>query len=682
MRLDIQGLRAVAVLLVVFSHAGIRHLAGGYVGVDVFFVISGFLITSQILREVTSTGRVAIGRFYARRALRLLPASTLVGVVTLAGAWLWLSKARFIDYAGDAVASAFYFVNFRLAESGADYLNAAAPPSPFQHFWSLAVEEQFYLVWPVLLFASWRLLRRRTLVAIPLALLCTLSFVVNISLTAGNSPWAYFGSQTRAWELGLGALLALGADRFDRLPATVAAPLSWAGLAAIAYAGLVYDDSTRFPGWYAAVPVLGTVAVLAGGAASGRFGAVAVLGLRPAVWIGGVSYSWYLWHWPLMVILPHAVPSGLPVGAVRLGAAALGLVLAWLTLRLVENPVRFNHVFKRSAARGLALGLGLSAGTAAIALVAAQFPPALASDGNAPSLAGTVASAEDPLPALQKLLANPDHALPANLTQDLRTVGKAKSAIYLDGCMASYTSDRVPAGCEYGDTSSSTVVALYGDSHAAQWFPALEELAKQNHWKLVALAKASCKVAWVTTKYQNGPYTTCDTWRKKAVAKIQAAHAGVVITSSSNTIVPWKPEADWHAQWLNGYATTYRALQKGGAKVVTLLDTPSPKGNAVDCVSNHSDDLSRCTQPESKVDPAPDMRRINLAAAQQAGVSVIDPEAWFCVDGRCPAAVGDTVVYRDDSHVAESYATAIAPLLRDSLTDLFGPDLDRVPRKG
>ncbi|MFI1098507.1 acyltransferase family protein [Streptomyces sp. NPDC020917] len=682
MRLDIQGLRAAAVLLVVFSHAGVRHLAGGYVGVDVFFVISGFLITSQIHREMISTGRIAVGRFYARRALRLLPASTLVGVCTLVGAWLWLSKVRFVDYTGDAVASAFSFVNFRLAANGADYLNATAPPSPFQHFWSLAVEEQFYLVWPVLLFGSWRLLRRRSLVALPLVLLCALSFAVDISLTAGNSPWAYFGTQTRAWELGLGALLALGADRLDRIPTFVAAPLSWAGLAAIAYAALVYDSSTRFPGWYAVVPVLGAVAVLAGGAACGRFGAGAVLGLRPAVWIGGLSYSWYLWHWPLMVILPHAVRGGLRIGEVRLGAAALGLLLAWLTLRLVENPVRFNRVFKRSAARGLGLGLGLSSGAAAIALAAAQFPPPLASSGIAASVARTVASAKNPLAALHKLLAHPDHALPANLVQGLRSVDTTKSAIYRDGCMASYASDTVPADCEFGDRSSSTVVALYGDSHAAQWFPAMEELAIQHRWKLITLAKASCKVAWVTEKFQNTRYTACDTWRDKAVAKIEAAHPAVVITSSSDVVSTWKPQADVNAQWLNGFTTTYRALKKGGTEVVALLDTPWPHGDAVDCAANHSDDLGRCTQAESQDSPEPNVHRTNLAAARQAGVSVIDPQAWFCVNGRCPVVVGNTVVYRDASHMAESYATAIAPLLGSSLTHLFGPNLDHVPRRG
>ncbi|WP_343246137.1 acyltransferase, partial [Streptomyces sp. SID5785] len=153
-RADIQGLRAVAVTLVVLAHAGVPQVAGGYVGVDVFFVVSGFLITSLLARELARTGRISVPRFYARRALRLLPASTLVAVSTLAGAYLFLSKVRFEEYAGDALAGALYAVNVRLAVSGTDYLRADAPPSPFQHFWSLAVEEQFYVVWPLVLAAA------------------------------------------------------------------------------------------------------------------------------------------------------------------------------------------------------------------------------------------------------------------------------------------------------------------------------------------------------------------------------------------------------------------------------------------------------------------------------------------------------------------------------------------------
>ncbi|CAM5441884.1 hypothetical protein SALBM217S_07203 [Streptomyces griseoloalbus] len=381
LRLDIQGLRAVAVTLVVVAHAGVSSLAGGFVGVDVFFVISGFLITSLMLREWKREGRISLGRFYARRAMRLLPASTLVVMATLAGSWLFLGPLRFAEYAKDAIASAWYVVNFRLADTGTDYFNTDVPPSPFQHFWSLAVEEQFYLIWPVLLIVALKIFRRRALLAIPLLALAAASFAVNLHLTETSPSWAYFGSQGRIWELAVGALLALVAHRLNDIPRPVAAALSWAGLAAIAYAAVAFDDHTVFPGHNAVVPVLGAAAVLAGGAAGGRYGAGLVLSLRPAVWVGGVSYAWYLWHWPLIVIVPAAAGFGEHEGPLRLIAALGGLVLAWLTLKFVEDPMRFHRAFKAHAARGLSLGLGLSAVAAVAALVAAQFPPSLSSGG-------------------------------------------------------------------------------------------------------------------------------------------------------------------------------------------------------------------------------------------------------------------------------------------------------------
>ncbi|MEV6703587.1 acyltransferase, partial [Streptomyces sp. NPDC051453] len=338
-RPDIQGLRALAVTLVVLGHAGVTRLSGGYVGVDVFFVISGFLITSSLLRELSATDRISIRAFYARRALRLLPASALVVLVTLAGSWLFLSKVRFAEYMSDAFASALYAVNFRLAATGTDYLAEGSPPSPFQHFWSLAVEEQFYLLWPLLLLLGRRLSRRRrALLATPLVALCVVSFGLSVHVTGRSAPWAYFGSHTRAWELGAGALVALALLRPPRLPAGVAVAMTWAGLACVIAAALRFDADTPFPGTAAVVPVVGAALVIVGGTSPAWPGARRMLTARPVTWLGGVSYSWYLWHWPFLVIGPKALdrPAGTHL-ELALGAAAL--LPAWLTLRLVENPV-------------------------------------------------------------------------------------------------------------------------------------------------------------------------------------------------------------------------------------------------------------------------------------------------------------------------------------------------------
>ncbi|MEV8225485.1 acyltransferase family protein [Streptomyces sp. NPDC079167] len=673
-RLDIQGLRAVAVGLVVLSHAGVTQVSGGYIGVDVFFVISGFLITSLLLRELTTTGRVSVRSFYARRVLRLLPASSLVIAATLAGAWLFLSKARLAEYAGDALASALYAVNFRLAAAGTDYLARNSPPSPFQHFWSLAVEEQFYLVWPLLLLLAWRVARgRRRPVAMLLGALFLGSFAAGLLMTNASAPWAYFGSLTRAWELGAGALLALGTGRLARLPAALAAPLTWLGLACVTLAAVRYDDGTPFPGYHALLPVAGTVLVLAGGCAPAPHGAGWLLGRRPLVWLGGLSYGWYLWHWPLLVIAPAALgradgTAGVPL-ALGLCAAALGL--AWLTLRLVENPVRFHRAFRRRPRRALVLGAALTAGAWALSLTAAAVPPTIEVGGPAPALAQALSADPDPEARLTGLLASAPTALPGNLAPSLPEVKSSRSAVYRDGCHV----DRAATGtrpCVYGDPASSRTVVLFGDSHAAQWFPALQRLATTRGWKLVPLTKASCKVADLTTVYDHKPYTACDTWRSDAVARIRALRPDLVVASSSDAGDPVRPAADPLRQWTTGFESTFRDLRASGTRVAALLDTPWPKGDPVDCAARNSLQLHACANhlPDAIHDAT--RGRAVRAAASATDTTVIDPTPWVCAPrtGFCPVVVGDTAVHRDDSHLSEAYAAALAPVLAPTLDRL------------
>lgn len=679
LRLDIQGLRAVAVSLVALSHAGVTQVAGGYIGVDVFFVISGFLITSLMLREHRRDGKIALGRFYARRALRLLPASTLVVMVTLAGSWLFLGPLRFADYAKDAIASAWYVVNFRLADAGTDYFNTDVPPSPFQHFWSLAVEEQFYLIWPIVLIVALKLFRRRALLAMPLLALAAASFAVNLQLTETSPSWAYFGSQGRIWELAVGALLALVADRLDDIPRPVAAVVSWAGLGAIAYGAVVFDESTRFPGHNAVVPVLGAAAVLACGSAGGRWGAGALLSLRPAVWVGGVSYAWYLWHWPLILLVPAAAGFGDHDGPLRLIAALCGIPLAWLTLHLVENPMRFHRAFKAQARRGLALGLGLSAAAACAAVVAAQFPPQLAEGVARQNTREALAKASDPRAALTELLAQKVDKLPANLSPSMRITAYKRSELYTDDCALTMTDTVQTQPCLYGDTKADRSVVLFGDSHVAQWFPALDAIAEKHHWRLYSFTKNACKIAQITIEYNKGPYSTCDDWRKVTIEKILKMEPELVIASSSNSAKLWG-DGDMAEAWGKGQAETYRMLQQGRTRVMTILDTPWPKNNAVDCATAHPSDLSACARDRSEADPKPDVTEAIKAAADAEGVTILNPYNWVCApSGNCPVVVGNTMVYRDYGHLADGYVEALTPVVEDELLRLFGEDLSKRP---
>ncbi|MFI7544361.1 acyltransferase family protein [Actinoplanes sp. NPDC049599] len=367
-RRDLQGLRAVAVLLVVAQHAGLPGVTGGSVGVDVFFVLSGFLITAQLLGELERTGRVSLHRFYARRMTRLVPAATVVVLGTLAAAWHWMPALQRAGHPG-----------------------AQPEPAPLQHLWSLAVAGQFYLLWPVLLLIAsmaWANRGRPSarVACVVLAMLCAASLTLCVTLTTTDQPWASFGIHTRAWEFGAGALVALGARKAARLAPALATTMTWTGLAAIVGAAPAATEATVFPGYAAVLPVAGAVLVVAGGCGAPRWGAERLLRHQVFQEIGRVSYGWYLWHWPVLVLAPYALghQPGVP-GRVALVLAAL--VPASMSLATVEDPIRCHRVFRGGTGAGLMLGTGLTACAAGVALLLLQASapiPRAATDGAAP----------------------------------------------------------------------------------------------------------------------------------------------------------------------------------------------------------------------------------------------------------------------------------------------------------
>jgi peptidoglycan/LPS O-acetylase OafA/YrhL len=664
-RRDIEGLRAVAVLLVVLSHAGVAGFAGGYVGVDVFFVISGFLITTLLVRELARTGRISLTRFYARRAVRLLPAATLVVAVTLAGSWLWLSPVRIAEYAGDALASAGYAVNIRLAVAGTDYF-ADAAPSPFQHFWSLAVEEQFYLLWPLLVLGVFAIRRRRRLLALVLTLLTVTSLAYSAYQLTRAAPWAYFGLPSRAWELGVGALVALAAARLSRLPRWAVPVLGWGGLAAIAGSVLAYGDATAFPGLAALPPVLGAAGIVGAGCAT-TGGVGKLLARAPMQSVGRVSYGWYLWHWPVLVIVPAALGGGVGAGG-RLLLCVAALLLAYASQRFVEDPVRHCRALTDRPARGLGLGLALSGVAAALALVVAANPPAVPVGADATDTRTVLAAAADPQEALGTLIAAADRRvdLPANLTPSLDDASADAVKPQTDGCHLTLTSPKVNPRCTYGRPGASRSVVLFGDSHALQWFPAFEKLANRHGWALVSLTRSSCSpapVPVVNSKLKRD-YTECDSWRAAALERIRALRPQLVVVASSTgyrSSLAGHP-ADPDALWANAWARLFATVRADAADVVLLADTPDLSQDPADCLARQRATVRGCAEPVATVLRDPDWRAIVNAAAARAGATVVDPVPWLC-GVRCPTVVGNLLVYRDTNHLTSAYAAMLAPLL-------------------
>lgn len=698
-RPDIEGLRAVAVLLVVLGHSGLG-VPGGFVGVDVFFVISGFLITQQLLRERATRGRISFRRFYARRARRILPAAAVVIVATVLASWAWLSPLRVKAIAWDAVYSAFSAVNLRLARTGTDYFSSDSPPSPLQHYWSLAVEEQFYLVWPLLLtlvtLGAAALGSRRTRspateadvagerpvpsnrpTVLVLLLIVAVSLALSVVVTDRSAPWAYFGGHTRAWELALGALVAVGAPAFGRMGRALSSQLSWLGLAGIALAGFLFDDSTPYPGSAALLPVVAAAMVVAGGCAASPKGAGALLGLAPMRMIGRLSYSWYLWHWPVLRIWPEAV--GHPLNdAQKLAALGISLVLAWLTYLLVENPIRTRPLLVRRPSLGLGLGAvlaGAAAGTALLVAAVTAVPGgnskgplrALDASGAAPAVAGVAGISTQPkfvgvgTSALTPLIARSvlQSQLPAGLQPSL---AKASNDLGANRCRTPIRST-VPIDCVAGDPNGTSTVVLFGDSHANQWFNALDTISKAQHWRLVPYTKGGCPPPYYPNFYLDElkrVYTECYAWRDAVFARIAALHPSLVVIGSEARVqaIPAGPGAT---------TDLIHTLRATGAKVAFLEDTPFPGFEVPDCLAGHPSNLASCMVSIQKSKIEEPQRAIENQGALAGGATLIDPLPWLCIRDQCPSVIGNTVVYADNSHLTGTYSTLLAPFLWPAL---------------
>ncbi len=689
-RPDIEGLRSVAVLAVVLFHAGVPGVSGGFIGVDVFFVISGFLITGLLWREVNTAGTVHLRRFYGARARRLLPASAIVGVATAICSATLLPPLQARSVIVDGIASALYVGNYRFAAQGIDYLASDAPPSPFQHYWSLGVEEQFYLVWPALIIGTAWLVRRATRRTGPqvtssqrpyfivLALVAAVSFLASLVATEAGPSFAFFSLPTRAWELATGGLVALTASQWRRLPPLPAAVVGWAGLAVILVTCSLLGTSTPYPGTAALFPVLGTALVIGAGCSTPSQGCGRALSLPPMRAIGQVSYSWYLWHWPVLLLAPPML--GHPLGlAGRLIAAVVSGGLAVLTLKLIENPIRFAAPVRRSAMGSLALGGVATAVAVCVGLVLLLLVPLPVGRGPAaPPLTITVASspAGDNVgqldAAVQQAFAQVQtavaasadlKAVPSNLDPPLADASADRSAMYVNGCLRSYLDVQQPE-CAMGDTAASTTVALVGDSHATMWSPAFQQVATQRHWRLEILGKVACPLMnlSITSAYLHRAYTECEQWRGQIIARLQVEHPRLVVLGMSRGYRTGFGFTSYDPAWIDTLTRLVAQLRATGAEVLVLGPIPNMPLRVPTCLSSHLDDATACSQPRSAVVNDSGIGA-ETAAVKAGGGQYIDITPLFCTVDRCPVIVGNSLVYRDENHVTIEYARVLTPVI-------------------
>ncbi|KQO99454.1 acyltransferase family protein [Leifsonia sp. Leaf264] len=652
-RTDIQGMRALAVGIVVLFHCGVPWLPGGYVGVDVFFVISGFLITTHLLGALTGDGRIGFADFYARRARRILPASLAVLMITVIASMLWVPPLMLRQMFTAAIATALYVPNVLFAVQGTDYL-AETAPSVFQHYWSLGVEEQFYLVWPGVLALAFHLCRRssRALFAV-IAAIVALSFVGGLVLTVTNPPWAFFSLPTRAWELGAGGLLAMLMRTDPAWARSRAAGVgAWVGLAAILGASLLFDESTLFPGYAALLPVLGAALMIAGGHVATPWSPGRAMSVKPLQLLGLISYSVYLVHWPLIVIPQQAAAPASPLPSwtlLALGAASIPL--GALLYRYVETPFRNPPALAQARPRRSLL----LAGAASVVIVVFSATAAQASSGM--RLDSGTATAVDTVrmhPVGATFVAS-------NISPALRRTAADNPAIYADGCHRGLPSTDA-SGCTFGSDPDAPRVVLFGDSHGAQWFPALLPTAEAGTILLETDTKSDCPSVLVDAELER-PYPQCDQWREAVIDRLNADPPAMIVLASYSThyLPPDAPAEASAALWRDGLDATVAALPD--VPVTWITDTPHQGATPAICLSAHLDDADACAVPRAQAIDT----RLQKEEQRVAGLGWIDMNNYICGPDECPAVIGSYLVYRDGNHLTATYSRALSKKLDDQL---------------
>lgn len=665
-RADIQGLRAFAVIVVILDHL-FRWPSGGFVGVDVFFVISGYLITSHILRELDRTGRLSLSGFYRRRIRRIAPAATVVIVATVTLSALILPRSRAFAIAVDGVCAFFFGANWRSMAIGTDYFQVGQLPSPLQHYWSLSVEEQFYFVWPLLTllvftFAlhRWHIARApRVAIIIVFSIVVFASFAWAMHETVTNPTGAYFSTLSRAWELAIGALLASVSLTPWKISVAWRLVLAWIGIAGLIASVFVIDSASIFPAPSVALPVLSTIAVIAAGTGLSERSydrAIWPLTNRASTYVGAISYSLYLWHFPVIVLLASFVP----LESRRYYALALVVtaVLSVLSYHFVEEPVRRSKwLLPKTADKTPNRRAPIVTAVAVVGIIAVAGLGAarLASPPSDPEVVQTTGECfgADAAPGAGRSCSTAEGVTADHVTPTLDELP--------DDTASGYSCWRPQGGelttCAFGsDSTEALKVALVGDSHAAALLPAFLDRAADLGWSLDTYTGYGCQ--W----RDQASGSDCDEVADEVQQRLVDGGYDVVISTAARWAIDEATPESFSRRWSEVAST--------GAQVVIVSAVPTVPETTFACISRVGVDLSECNTPRSQALEPVD---VQLAAAAQAGAVVVDMTDFYCTDTYCPAVVGNVIVYRDAAgHISGTYMKTMAPYLIDRIEAAIG----------
>lgn len=631
-RSDIDGLRALAIGLVVGFHASYPGFDGGYIGVDVFFVISGFLITTVLLRELDEHGRIRLGRFWARRIRRLLPASTVVVLGTLAATVLLLSPIAWQSTAESGAWAAAYAQNAFLAVEEADYF-APETRNPFVHFWSLAIEEQFYIVWPLVILALSRVagaLKRPGALTLGLGVLALASFVHSVDLTGAASTWDYYSPLSRGWEFAVGGLLAIAAPHLARFRSpTTSAAATAVGTMLILYSLATIDAFSPFPGWRAVPPVLGTALLIAahnpGESLVGR-----LLDLPPVQWIGRMSYGWYLWHFPFLIVAEQYFDSFGPVRRLVVVLAALGV--AWVSYHLVENPVRFSDRLKINNPANYVMAAGLLVVSLGVAWAVHERADSRLSE---PRFVELQAAADD------------------------------FERIADQGCPDVARGDALETTCVWGDPDGSTTLLVLGDSHADQWIPALDSVGEAEGIRILMRTTVACPaLRGVPAARLRATCFESQVEHLDVVDEVEPD--GVFVAQWTGSLIGL--DQDLWTESVRGFGN---ALAERDVGLLWVHDPPTFGSNPLDCLAIRSESSCTPSRFPAASDSASQRDLVRTALGEIPFVE-FDPVPSLCSDTTCALRIDGDLVYRDSNHLTGTTAAAFADELGPLILQAVG----------
>ncbi|MPZ12285.1 MAG: acyltransferase family protein [Kiloniellaceae bacterium] len=650
---DIQGLRAVGALLVAIYHIWVGRVSGG---VDVFFIVSGYLLIGSLGRQAASGAPINLFHFATRLARRLLPASLFVIAVIVASAPFWLPKTRWLGTTYQFAASTAYVENWYLAFASIDYLARSQIGSVVQHYWAMSAQVQALLILAACL-AALTLVRRRVSPITVLSFLVgisALSLAYSIYATQRNQAFAYFDSFARIWEFALGGIVALVLPRLS-LTATQRVVGGWLGFALILSCGILLEVSTVFPGYAALWPTLAAAAILLCGEGPPlRYGVERLLAAPPLVWFGNISYSLYLWHWPVLVIyltLWGESSAGIAAG---FGVLAVSIVLAYLTTQLVERPMTAH----KGDDRPWRTVFGTAGAVAAIAACLFVWKLQIERDITAEQQRIADAGRYPGAAAIDNAGAAPDgipiHPGPFTVKWD-------NAEVYRGGCHQTLYDDAL-LSCSFGPKDAPNVLALVGGSHSAHWLPVLQSLLQRyEDWRIVTFTKSSCVLSTEqmskVTEYQE----SCQVWNERLIARLTAEKPALVFTTSTR-VIGGREEIPF------GYQQQWQKLLDAGIGVVAIRDTPWFGFDVPECVEVHGPLSPRCAKDRAAL---PKEITAPLAIPRSDNLHFLDLTDRFCTDTECPPVIGNVMVYYDSSHVTATYMRTLSDDLRKRLLPIL-----------